>query len=70
MSDQFSLENALRQLQEIVDQLESGEISLDQAMTLFEQGQKLVKQCEQDLDAKELRIQKIMADGSLAPFDR
>lgn len=66
----FSLEEALRNLDQIVRQLESGDLSLDEALTLFEQGQALVKRCEGDLDTKELRIQQIMADDSLAPFER
>lgn len=70
MPSDFSLEDALHQLDEIVRQLESGDQSLDEAMALFEKGQQLVARCQQDLDAKELRIQQILGDNSLAPFDR
>ncbi|NJL94566.1 MAG: exodeoxyribonuclease VII small subunit [Anaerolineae bacterium] len=65
----FSLEDALQQLDEIVRRLESGELSLEAAVALFEQGQALVQQCEKDLDAKELRIQQILENGAVAALD-
>lgn len=70
MNSPFSLENAMTELDTIVRQLESGDLPLDEAMSLFEKGQQLVKQCQSDLDQKELRIQQIMGDDSLAPFER
>ncbi len=69
-SNDLSLEEALQKLEAIVQQLESGEGSLDEALALFEEGQTLVRFCQQDLDAKELRVQQILDDESLAPFDR
>lgn len=68
MNEIFSLEDALQQIGDIVYQLESGEISLDEAVTLFEKGQQLVRQCESDLDAKELRIQQIVSGDRLSPY--
>jgi exodeoxyribonuclease VII small subunit len=69
MSNDFSLEDALKELDDIVEKLESGEVSLDEAVNLFEQGQKLVRQCESSLEAKELRIQKIVSGDALEPFE-
>lgn len=69
MSEAFSLEAALREIDEIVRQLESSELALDESLALFEKGQRLIKQCQQDLDSKELRVQQILEDNSLAPFD-
>lgn len=66
--NEFSLEEALKQIEEIVYQLESGSVSLDEAVALFEKGQRLVQQCESDLDAKELRIQQIVSGDKLSPF--
>lgn len=68
MSENFSLEEALKQLEEIVYQLESGNVRLDEAVALFEKGQQLVQQCENDLDAKELRIQQLVSGDRLAPL--
>lgn len=69
MADDFSLEDALRELDEITRQLESSELTLDESLALFEKGQQLIKQCQQDLEAKELRVQQILEDDSLASFD-
>lgn len=60
MAEDFSLDAALRELDEIVQQLESSEHTLDESLALFEKGQQLIKLCQQDLDAKELHIQEIM----------
>ena len=68
MTDKFSLEEAMIALDEIVHRLEGGELALDEAMTLFEKGQALVKGCEADLDAKELRIRQITEGGEIAPL--
>jgi exodeoxyribonuclease VII small subunit len=68
--ENLTLEEALQQLDTIVRQLESGESSLDAAVGLFEHGQLLVKRCQQDLDAKELRLQQLLDDDTLAPFNR
>jgi len=62
----MNLEESLRKLEAIVQQLESGDGTLDEALALFEEGQKLVRFCQQDLEAKELRIQQILEDGSLS----
>ncbi len=66
----FFLEKALQELDDIVRRLESGEGSLDEAVGWFEQGQALVKQCQQDLEAKTLRIQQITGEDGLTPFER
>ncbi len=68
MNNTFTLEEALRQLEEIVYQLESGSVTLDEAVSLYEKGQQLVRQCESDLEAKELRIQQIGTGDKLSPF--
>lgn len=68
MTDDLTLEDALRQLDDIVTALESGDGSLDEALALFEKGQTLVKFCQANLDEKNLRVQKILDDDSLAPL--
>jgi exodeoxyribonuclease VII small subunit len=70
----LSFEDALRKLEEIVGRLESGEAALDEAITLYTQGDILRAQCEKRLKDAQARIEKITlgADGSPAgttPFD-
>ena len=70
----LSFEDALRGLEEIVRKLESGEVPLDETITLYERGEELRKHCQTRLDAAQARIEKIVtgADGKAAatqPFD-
>jgi exodeoxyribonuclease VII small subunit len=52
-------ETAYDELQEIVSKLESGEVSLEGALALYERGQALVKICAGLLDEAELRIREL-----------
>lgn len=52
-------EQAFAELQEIVTRLESGDVPLEEAMTLFERGQALTKRCTDLLDKAELRIREL-----------
>jgi len=65
----LSFEQAFAQLEEIVARLESGELTLEESVALYEQGQKLARLCGEMLDSAELRIQQLSADGSLGPLD-
>jgi exodeoxyribonuclease VII small subunit len=70
----MSFEEALRALEEIVRKLESGEVPLDETITLYERGEDLRKHCQARLDAAQARIEKIVtgADGKptgTQPFD-
>jgi len=70
----LSFEDALRALEEVVRKLESGEVALDDSITLYERGEALRTHCQARLDAASARIEKIVAgtDGRAAtaqPFD-
>ncbi|MBP8234665.1 MAG: exodeoxyribonuclease VII small subunit [Rhizorhabdus sp.] len=70
----LSFEDALKQLETIVRQLESGEVPLDQSISLYAKGDALKRLCEQRLNAAKARIEKISlgADGAprgTEPFD-
>lgn len=69
----MSFEEALRALEEIVHKLESGEVPLDETITLYERGEVLRKHCQTRLDAAQARIDKIVKteDGRAVaqPFD-
>jgi exodeoxyribonuclease VII small subunit len=69
---QPSFEQALKELEDIVRKLESGELSLDESITLYERGQALKAQCEARLAEAKARIEQISqgSDGLAArPFD-
>lgn len=58
-------EEALKELETIVTQLEGGQVALDKSIELYERGEKLKVHCETLLKSAEARIEKISlaADG-------
>jgi exodeoxyribonuclease VII small subunit len=54
-----SFENSLKRLEEIVESLEQGKVSLDEAVGLYEEGIQLSKECAEKLKATELKIRKL-----------
>lgn len=64
----LSFEDAFKRLEDIVARLEAGDLSLDESLALYEQGQQLARHCSQLLDAAELRVQRLNEDGSLSPL--
>jgi exodeoxyribonuclease VII small subunit len=71
---ELSFEAALKRLEEIVRKLESGEASLEEAIELYGEGDRLKQQCEARLAAAQAKIEKIQfgRDGQpsgTAPFD-
>ncbi len=66
--DSLSYEEALAQLEQIINTLELGEQTLDQSLELFEQGQALAKHCTHLLDQAELKIKQLSGE-QLADFE-
>lgn len=57
-----SFEQSIKQLEEIVRELESGDLPLDQALKKFEEGIELSRFCSQKLEETERRITLLMQD--------
>lgn len=53
-------EDDLKKLEDVVDKLERGDLSLDESVKLFEEGVKLSKACKVELDKAEGRIQLLV----------
>lgn len=51
-----TFENAMKQLEKIVDTLEDDAVSLDNALKKFEEGMKLARYCSDQLDAMEKKV--------------
>ncbi|HEY5984025.1 MAG TPA: exodeoxyribonuclease VII small subunit [Anaerolineales bacterium] len=66
--EELTYENALAELKEIVNALEAETASLEQAMSLFERGQALVKRCTQLLDKAELKVKRL-SGADLVDFE-
>jgi exodeoxyribonuclease VII small subunit len=66
-------EKSLARLEEVVKRLESADLSLDEAMKLFEEGVKLSRDCQKQLEEAEGRVEILLkkADGKIAaePFE-
>jgi len=66
-------EKSLTRLEEVVKRLESTDLSLDEAMKLFEEGVKLSRDCQRQLEEAEGRVEILLrkADGRIQaePFE-
>ncbi len=60
-----SLEKILERLGLVVDKLERGDVPLEQALSMFEEGVSLAREGQRRLDAAEARIETLAADGSV-----
>ena len=65
--ENLTYEQALSQLEQIVNALESNENSLDEALAYFERGQELAHYCADLLDHTELKVKQILGE-ELADF--
>ena len=63
--DALSFEDALKELERIVQTLESGQAPLEESISVYERGALLKAHCEKKLEAARLRVEKVvLAQGS------
>ena len=60
----LTFEENLKKLEDIVEQLESGEIDLERSVELYEKGMILKNNCEEKLKKVEIQIKKIKIENS------
>ena len=60
----LTFEDNLKKLEDIVEQLESGEIDLERSVELYEKGMVLKNNCEEKLKKVEMQIKKIKIENS------
>jgi len=65
--EDLSFEDAMRALEDVVTQLERGDVPLDQSIALYERGAKLKARCEAKLKEAEEKVAAITLDGSGNP---
>ena len=63
-------ESSLKELESIVEKLEEENINLEDSVKSFEEGVNLVKQCQKQLQDAELKIKKLLDDGSSIEIDK
>ncbi|KAA0000402.1 MAG: exodeoxyribonuclease VII small subunit [Thermoplasmata archaeon] len=60
--EEIKFEEALKKLEEIVEELEKGDMPLEETIRKFEEGIKLCKICKEKLEKAEMKIEKLMED--------
>jgi exodeoxyribonuclease VII small subunit len=64
-----TFEESLKKLESIVEQLEKGDLALEDSLKLFEEGVNLSAACKQELETAEGKVQMLVKqrDGSMKP---
>jgi exodeoxyribonuclease VII small subunit len=59
---EMGFEQALHELEVVVERLEDAELPLEEAIALFERGQALLAHCQEQLDAAELKVRQLTVE--------
>ncbi len=62
MEENTSFEDKMKKLEEIANELEKGELNLDDSVSKFEEGMKLSKECSKMLEKAEKKITMLIKD--------
>lgn len=66
----MTFEQSLERLDKIVKSLERGEAPLDEALELFDEGVKLIKDCGKKLDEAEQKVKKLVKGPDSEPVEK
>jgi exodeoxyribonuclease VII small subunit len=66
--DTLTFEQAFEELEALVQQLEAGQLALEESLALFERGQALAARCGVLLDSAELKVKQLVG-GALQDFE-
>ena len=64
-----NFETSIKKIEQIVAKLEDGDISLEDSVKSFEEGVGLVKECQKQLSAAELKVKKLLDNGDTVDLD-
>lgn len=64
-ANKFNFEEALAQLEALVEAMEQGDLSLEESLKAFEQGIKLTRDCQGALEQAEQKVQLLIKEGQL-----
>ena len=65
----LTFETAYAELEDIITRLDSGDLPLEDSVTLFERGRKLSQYCQGLLDNAELRVNQLLDNGQVEPLE-
>lgn len=72
MSKELQFEDMMKKLDEIVEQLESGQMPLDESLKKYEEGVKLLRLCRKRLDETKRKVEILVKKGNkltVEPFE-
>jgi exodeoxyribonuclease VII small subunit len=67
--EELTFEEAFAELEETVRKLETGGLSLEESLALYERGQALAVHCGRQLDEAELKVRQLAPEGQEVPFE-
>lgn len=67
-TEEFRLEAAFDQIEELLQKLQDGEVSLEESFRLYEQGMKLLQKCNENIDHVEKQMLQIDEEGLTHEF--
>lgn len=67
--EDISFEAALKELEAILNELQSSDLALDRSMELFRRGTKLVEISRKKLDTAEQEVKEILDNGKIVDYD-
>ena len=67
--DAMNLEEGFALLEAAVNKLEKEDISLEDSFGIYEQGMKLIKECNDKIDRVEKKVLELNADGTLQEME-
>ncbi|MGW8318298.1 MAG: exodeoxyribonuclease VII small subunit [Candidatus Promineifilaceae bacterium] len=65
----LTFETALQELEGIVGRLEGGDLTLEEALNLFERGQALATHCNEILEAAALKVEMLTGEGLIVELN-
>lgn len=65
----YPFEASLKKLEELVDKMESGELSLETSLKIFEEGIKLTRECQKALKEVEQKVSLLMEKNGEQPYE-
>nr|WP_296006100.1 exodeoxyribonuclease VII small subunit [uncultured Blautia sp.] len=66
--EDLTIEESLKELDGIVERLESREISLEDSFSIYQKGMELLRQCSSKIDTVEKKMLKINENGEFSEF--
>jgi exodeoxyribonuclease VII small subunit len=65
-----NIEASLDELEKLVEQMESGKLSMEESLATFENGIKLTQKCQKSLDEAEQKIHKLIEENKITDIEQ